>query len=186
MKTLERQEGRMSNEEIIPGFDREEEKALKIRLQRIDDRCIVFYLDGYIDHYTCAAAEKKLAMAVENGFARIIVDARGLNYLSSTGVGIFVSLVKSLKPRNGSVVFMHFQPTVWEVLQILGFSKWMNVAENLDEAVRVFEGAVKEWPMIFRCPICDKKLKGARPGRFRCGECKTVLVLTEEMQVLLG
>jgi anti-sigma B factor antagonist len=185
MKALERREARVSNEDIVPGFDEEEDNALKIRLQRIDERCIVFYLDGRIDFYNYVTTEKKFTMAIERGFARIIVEARGLNYMSSSGIGILVSIMNSLRPRNGNLVFMHLQPTVSQVVDLLGYKKWVTIAENLDEAVRSFSAEVKDWPFVFRCPICDKRLKASRAGRFRCGECKTILAITDEMQVLL-
>jgi anti-sigma B factor antagonist len=185
MKALVEQEARMSNDQIIPGFDEDEEKALKIRLQRIDERCIVFYLDGRIDIYNCDNTAKRFNRAIERGFVRIIVEARGLYYMSSSGVGILVSLMNNLRPRNGSLVFMHFQPTVLQVLDLLGYRKWVSIADSLDEAVRSFSGEVKDWPILFSCPVCDKRLRAVKAGRFRCGECRTILVITAEMQVLL-
>ncbi|MDX9958981.1 MAG: anti-sigma F factor antagonist, partial [Spirochaetia bacterium] len=42
------------------------------------------------------------------------------------------------------------------------------------------------FPKIFSCPICNKKLKAAKPGRFRCSECKTILAIDNSGQVFLG
>jgi anti-anti-sigma factor len=81
-----------------------------------------------IDTYSSNNAQKRLNRAIEKVFVRIIIDARGLSYVSSTGVGIFVHLMKTLKLCNGNVVLMHFQPTVWQVLELLGFTKWFTIA----------------------------------------------------------
>ena len=176
----------MNNDEIVPGFDSEEDKALRIRLQRINDRCLVLYLDGRIDTYSSNNVQKRFNKAIEKGFMRMIIDARGLNYVSSAGVGILVHLMKTLNLRNGDVVFMHFQPTVWQVLELLGLARWFTIAEDLDEAIHSFNGSVKDWPIVFKCPICEKRLKAVAAGRFRCGECRTILVINNDMQVLLG
>ncbi|MCP4178729.1 MAG: anti-sigma F factor antagonist, partial [bacterium] len=42
------------------------------------------------------------------------------------------------------------------------------------------------FPKIFRCPICSKKLKASKAGRFRCSECKTILAIDNSGQVFLG
>ena len=42
------------------------------------------------------------------------------------------------------------------------------------------------FPKIFSCPICSKKLKAVKAGRFRCSECKTILAIDNAGQVFLG
>ena len=68
---------------------------------------------------------------------------------------------------------------------------FFNIKENLDEAVSFFaargeEGKGTIFPRIFKCPICSKKLKASKPGRFRCSECKTILAIDNAGQVFLG
>ena len=47
-------------------------------------------------------------------------------------------------------------------------------------------GETDVFPKIFKCPICGKKLKATKPGRFRCSECKTILAIDNSGQVFLG
>jgi anti-sigma B factor antagonist len=75
--------------------------------------------------------------------------------------------------------------------QQLGFSQFFNIKETLDEAVSFFaargegeKGTV--FPRIFKCPICSRRLKAPKAGRFRCSECKTILALAETGAVALG
>ena len=42
------------------------------------------------------------------------------------------------------------------------------------------------FPQVFACPICSKKLKATKPGRFRCSECKTILAIDGNARVFLG
>ena len=41
----------MTNNDIIWGFDDERDDSLKIVLKKVNDRCLVLFLDGYIDTY---------------------------------------------------------------------------------------------------------------------------------------
>ncbi len=183
----------MSNNEIVPGFDDEKDDSLKIRLQKIADTegCLVLYLTGYIDTYNSNYFQKRVAKAIESGFIKLIFHCSGLNYVSSTGIGSFTAFLKGVKPRGGDLVLLEIQPKVYEVFQLLGFSQFFNIKENLDDAVEYFvvgEQASKTdlFPKVFSCPICSKKLKATKAGRFRCSECKTILAIDNSGQVFLG
>ena len=183
----------MSNNEIVPGFDEEKDESLKIRLQKIDavEGCLVLYLTGYIDTYNSNFFQKRVNRAVEAGYTKLIFHCSGLNYVSSTGIGSFTAFLKAVKPRGGDLVLLEIQPKVYEVFQLLGFSQFFNIKDNLDEAVEFFKkgGVATEsevFPKIFKCPICSKKLKATKAGRFRCSECKTILAIDNSGQVFLG
>jgi anti-anti-sigma factor len=182
----------MTNNDIVPGFDDEKDESLKIQLQKADgvDGCLILYLNGYIDTYNSNYFQKRVAKAIEKGFIKLIFQCSGLNYVSSTGIGSFTAFLKSVKPRGGDLVLQEIQPKVYEVFQLLGFSQFFNIRENLDESVGYFRTGVVEavslFPKVFACPICNKKLKALKPGRFRCSECKTILAIDNGGQVFLG
>lgn len=183
----------MNNNEIVPGFDEEKDESLKIRLQKIEsaEGCLVMYLTGYIDTYNSNFFQKRVNKAIESGFTRLIFHCGSLNYVSSTGIGSFTAFLKAVKPRGGDLVLLEIQPKVYEVFQLLGFSQFFNIKENLEEAVAFFtKGAEPDgnsiFPRIFKCPICATKLKAAKAGRFRCSNCKTILAIDNGGQIFLG
>jgi anti-anti-sigma factor len=183
----------MANNDIVPGFDIEKDDSLRIRLQKIEATkgCLVLYLTGYIDTYNSNLFQKRVTKAIEAGYNKLIFHCGSLNYVSSTGIGSFTHFLKAAKPRGGDLVLLEIQPKVYEVFQLLGFSQFFNIKDNLDEAVSFFssEGDLKSddvFPKIFRCPICSQKLKATKAGRFRCSECKTILAIDNSGQVFLG
>ncbi len=183
----------MSNNDIVPGFDEEKDESLKIRLQKVDsaDGCLILFLTGYIDTYNSNFFQKRVNRAIEAGFVRLIFHCSGLNYVSSTGIGSFTAFLKAVKPRGGDLVLLEIQPKVYEVFQLLGFSQFFNIKDSMDEAVAFFSTGIAKaqteiFPKIFKCPICSKKLKATKPGRFRCSECKTILAIDNNGQVFLG
>jgi anti-sigma B factor antagonist len=182
-----------NNNDIVPGFDDEKDDSLKIRLQKVDsvENCLALFLTGYIDTYNSNFFQKRVGKAIDAGYIRLIFNCGGLNYVSSTGIGSFTAFLKAVKPRGGDIVLLEIQPKVYEVFQLLGFSQFFNIKDNLDEATAFFKAGdqtatASVFPKIFSCPICNKKLKAARPGRFRCSECKTILAIDNSGQVFLG
>jgi anti-anti-sigma factor len=183
----------MTNNEIVPGFDAEKDDSLKIDLKRIDavDTGLILVLTGYIDTYNSASFQKRVTKAIEGGFVKLIFDCGGLNYVSSTGIGSFTAFLKTLKSMGGDLVLLDVQPKVYEVFQLLGFSQFFNIRENAEDAVNYFKGGAQAdsgsvFPLIFDCPICNKKLKAVKAGRFRCSHCKTILAVDNTGQVFLG
>jgi anti-sigma B factor antagonist len=182
----------MDNESIVQGFDLEKDDSLKITLQKREE-ALVLYLTGYIDTYNSNLFQKRVLKAVNAGYNKLIFQCGGLNYVSSTGIGSFTAFLKLVKGKSGDLVLIDVQPKVFEVFQLLGFSKFFNIKRNLDEAIEFFSnsGAAEKiskeiFPKIFKCPICSKKLKASKAGRFRCSECKTILAIDNNGQVFLG
>ena len=183
----------MANNDIISKFDNEKDESLKIKLQKVPSvgGCLVLALSGYIDTYNSNFFQRQVQRAIEEGFIRLIFDCSDLNYVSSTGIGSFTAFLKAVKPQGGDVVLLEIQPKVYEVFQLLGFSQFFNIQGTLDSAIGFFNGDVKEqdseiFPKTFPCPLCSKKLKAVKPGRFRCSECKSILAIDDEGVVSLG
>jgi len=183
----------MANNDVVPGFDDEKDDSLKIKLTKIDEapRCLMLALTGYIDTYNSNFFQKRIQKAIEAGFVRLIFQCGSLNYVSSTGIGSFTTFLKAVKPQGGDLVMMDIQPKVYEVFQLLGFSQFFNIRDSLEDSISFFHSTpVKDKPTIFpkvvSCPICYKKLKAVKAGRFRCSECKSILAIDESGQVLLG
>ena len=180
------------NNNLIPGFNDERDESLKISLEKVDsvDNCIILYLNGYIDTYNSAIFQKRVAKVVEAGFINLIFNCTSLNYVSSTGIGALTSFQKMVKPKGGDIVLFEIQSKVYEVFQLLGFSQFFNIRETQEEAITFFseEPVIQEsiFPKIFACPVCSKKLKATKAGRFRCSECKSILAIDNQGQVLLG
>lgn len=182
----------VNNNNLVPGFSDEKDDSLKITLEKIDsvEKCIVLYLNGYIDTYNSAFFQKSVAKVVEAGFLNLIFNCSALNYVSSTGIGSFTAFLKMVKLKGGDVVLLEIQPKVYEVFQLLGFSQFFNIKDSPDEAKNFFkkgQTTISEiFPKIFSCPVCNKKLKAGRSGRFRCSECKTILAIDPQGNVFLG
>lgn len=183
----------MSNENnLVPGFNDEKDDSLKITLEQVEDvqNCLIVYLNGYIDTYNSSFFQKKVQKIVESGFINLIFNCGALNYVSSTGIGSFTAFLKMVKPKGGDIVLLEIQPKVYEVFQLLGFSQFFNIKNSTPESVAHFKQAssieTSVFPKLFSCPVCSKRLKATKAGRFRCSECKSIIAINDQGQVFLG
>ena len=183
----------MNNNDIVPGFDEENDESLRIKLQRVDGiaDALVLYLSGYIDTYNSNFFQKRINRAVEAGYHKLIFNCSGLTYVSSTGIGSFTAFLKAVKPRGGDIVLLEIQPRVYEVFQLLGFSQFFTIRDSLDDAVQYFQKSAAKpsaqvFPRTFKCPVCSVRLRAGRSGRFRCSKCRTILAIDQSGQVFLG
>ena len=182
----------MSNNNIVPGFNDEKDDSLRINLEKVPEveNCLTIYLIGYIDTYNSSFFQKRIARVVEAGYVNLIFNCASLNYVSSTGIGSFTAFLKMVKPKGGDVVLLEIQPKVYEVFQLLGFSQFFNIKDSSEDAISFFtngSGPVESiFPKIFTCPVCNKRLRAVRSGRFRCSECKSIIAIDEKAQVSLG
>jgi len=182
----------MQNNDIVPGFDDEKDESLKIELKDVPDLegILILSLDGYIDTYNSVYFQKRVQLGIDGGFTRLIFDCEGLNYVSSTGIGCFITFLKTVKP-DGDVVLFNIQPKVFEVFQLLGFSQFFNIKKNGDDAVEFFRGSSSThedivFPKVFPCPVCSQNLKALKTGRFRCSECKSIIAIGANGAISLG
>lgn len=183
----------MSNNEIVPGFDEEKDSSLKISLEKVENKenTILIILNGYIDTYNSVYFQNQVGRIVSAGYINLIFSCAGLNYVSSTGIGSFTAFLKLVKPKAGDIVLLSIQPKVYEVFQLLGFSQFFNIKESLEDSISFFsESAVSAqtslFPKVFVCPVCSRRLKATKSGRFRCSDCKSILVIDQQAQIFLG
>ncbi|MGA2612240.1 MAG: STAS domain-containing protein [Spirochaetia bacterium] len=134
------------NNDIVPGFDDEKTEGLRIQLQRIEDvpGCLLLYLTGYIDTYNSNYFQKCVAKAIDTGYIRLIFDIAHTGTISSVEIGCYTAFLKAIKPKGGDLVLLRMKPKTYEVYQLLGFSNFFNIKENLDEAISFFTASRKQ------------------------------------------
>lgn len=182
-----------SNNSIIPGFDNERDDSLTIVLRKAENipQGIFIYLSGYIDTYNSNFFQKQITKVIEEGYINLIFNCSSLSYVSSTGIGSFTVFLKLIKPKGGDIVLLEIQPKVYEVFQLLGFSQFFNIKNTAEEAITFFTSEktnahASVFPLIISCPLCNKKLRAVKSGRFRCSGCRSILAINENGEVSLG
>ena len=177
------------NNEIISGFDDENNDTVALNIQRVNPKTMIVKAVGYIDTYNTPFFTKKINKIFDSGVKDLIFDLSGVVYMSSTGIGAFTGFLKTTRSVAGRIVLVNVQPKVFEVFQLLGFSQFFDLKDSVEQAIEILKSEPTEnnyFPTSFKCPICSRKLKTEKPGRFRCPECKTILTVDKVASVKLG
>jgi anti-anti-sigma factor len=92
-------------------------------------------LSGSLDTVTAPELEKHLAplFAQQGGVKDLVFDLAHLKFISSAGLRVFAAARKQLKERGGQASFVHLQPQIQEVFDIIkalpGVAIFKDIAE---------------------------------------------------------
>jgi anti-sigma B factor antagonist len=178
------------NNNLVTGFDDDSAPNLSLKLQKLDGvhGGLLLRARGCIDCYSADFFLKAGSKALAAGYTRLVIDLREVPYASSAAVGALTFLLKSAKQKNGNVVLQNIQPRVQEILSLLGFSQFFLRTGSIGESIDVLAPRPVHplFPSVFACPVCRKKLRTGAAGRFRCAECRTILVVDPGAMVMVG
>jgi len=98
------------------------------------DGYTVIRLAGYVDAYTAPDFEAAVQAEVSSGRKRLIVDCEKLSYISSAGLGVFMSFIEEVREAGGDIKICGLQPKVRHTFEILGFHEIFDIVGNETEA----------------------------------------------------
>jgi anti-anti-sigma factor len=179
---------------LVEGISAPLAADLQLTLERITeaDACLMVYLDGAVTTANTPALEERVSYLIQQGWTNLIFNCTALSRISSAGVGSFAAFVRLLKNAGGDIVLLMVQPVVAEILDILGFSAFLNIRGSTAEALAFFRKKQDQgreegrFPRDFACPECRGELTAPAPGRYRCAACKSVFTVNDGGQVFLG
>lgn len=96
-------------------------------------------VNGEIDAGSSIHLDNALKQAMENGEKKIVANLQGLDYISSAGLGVFISHIDEFKLQNIQMVIYGINDTVKQVFDILGLEKLLTIVESEEEAINSFE-----------------------------------------------
>ena len=90
---------------------------------------------GHLDSSTAPMFEKKLEELLQEGGFHVVMACDDLMYISSAGLRVFLSFAKKMKKRNGHMVLVGLQPTVYGVFESSGFLGFLKLCSSMEEAM---------------------------------------------------
>ncbi len=179
----------MADKVLIPGFDDDRDDSLTITLSESERvmNCVIASLSGYVDTYNSTFFQKQLMKILDGSFFKLILDCSELQYVSTTGVGVFADTAHAVQTSGGDFVLVNLKSQVYEVFQILGFSQYFIFKDTIKDAEFHFvpraSSAQNVFPLAIACPKCSTELSAPKAGRFRCPGCASILVVNKDGSV---
>jgi anti-anti-sigma factor len=89
---------------------------------------------GATDAHTFEPFFKAVSQLIEAGTLWIVLDVREMTYITSVGINYLVNLRLLRKKAGGDVILVKPQPSVLNVLRMIGFLEVLQVTETAEEA----------------------------------------------------
>jgi len=123
---------------------------LKIEAGTVGDQgeITILYLDGIIDTVSCVKLRSVMDNLVDRGTVKLVIDMSRVEYVSSSGWGVFASRIKDIRTRSGDIKIFGMDEEVNGIFHMLGFDSIMRSFGVLAEAIENFKNpppAVEEY-----------------------------------------
>ncbi len=105
-----------------------------------ENNYLVLSVEGEVDASSSIHLDKAIREAFDDGNKQILIDCTNLNYISSAGLGVFMSYIEEI--NQNAINFMLFGLTekVLKVFGILGLDQLLNIKEDKEAAVAELNG----------------------------------------------
>ncbi len=94
---------------------------MNISIEKTDEEFLVV-ISGRVDTTNYNEFENSIVHLYNEKDATIYLDCSGLDYISSSGLRIFLTLQKKVKVQGGMLKIFAMQPQIKEIFDISGFS----------------------------------------------------------------
>lgn len=103
-------------------------------INKISDGVLKIALIGELDASGAINLDHVIRKAIEDRYYQIMVDCQKLDYISSAGLGVFISYLADIQDNNGKLVFFNMKDNVKSVFSILGLQHVITIAGDFNQA----------------------------------------------------
>lgn len=109
-----------------------------IHIKRLqEDGAEIIVLIGEIDASSSIELDLAIAKSVGEGFRKILVDCSSLDYISSAGLGVFMSYIEEFKDRGVKMVLFGMSAKVANTFSILGLNELLHIGKDKVQAKQI-------------------------------------------------
>jgi len=107
---------------------------MNIKKEKIENFSIL-KIKGRIDTVHSSVLEHEVNQLFDSGEKNVIFNCNGMNYISSSGLRVFLVAQKKAKAINGKLYLCEMQPAIQEIFRISGFSNLFKIFETQKKAL---------------------------------------------------
>lgn len=92
-------------------------------IKEMHDNYVRIVISGEVDIYTSNELKETLYEIIDSNQKDLKIDCRELNYIDSTGLGIFVGALKKAKQYNANIYIYNLRDNIKKLFIITGLDK---------------------------------------------------------------
>ena len=112
---------------------------MNVHTKKNDKGLEIIRISGRIDPATSNQLEEALNKVISGGSSRLILDLSEVNFISSSGLRVFLSILKKVKAQNGDLKICGMDSNVGKIFKIAGFVSLFDILPTEEEAIQKFE-----------------------------------------------
>jgi anti-sigma B factor antagonist len=110
---------------------------VEVNVETKDQFCLIT-VDGEVDASSSIHLDEAMQQAVDEGCKNILVDCKNLHYISSAGLGVFMSYIQVIESQQIRLVLFNMSPKVYNVFEILGLHQLLTIVDTEETAKKDF------------------------------------------------
>jgi anti-sigma B factor antagonist len=92
-------------------------------------------INGDVDASSSIQLDESLGEVVGGGDPKILIDCTALNYISSAGLGVFMSYIEDVNDKNIKLAIYGLNEKVRNVFDILGLDQLLTIVSTKSDAL---------------------------------------------------
>ena len=111
-----------------------------VRIKRVqEDKIDIIVITGEIDASSSIELDLTIAKSVGEGFKKIMIDCTSLEYISSAGLGVFMSYIEEFKDSGINMVLFGMKDKVENTFSILGLAELLHIRIDKQSAKQLVD-----------------------------------------------
>ncbi|MBN2012443.1 STAS domain-containing protein [candidate division KSB1 bacterium] len=95
----------------------------------------IININGHVDATNAPQLEKEFDSIISDGGSKIIVNFRDVEYISSAGLRVLLSVTQRLKSKDGDLRLCEMNPTVEKTFNLAGFTRLFDIFKSEQESL---------------------------------------------------
>ena len=102
---------------------------------RKENNILIIELKGRLDVHLSLEVEQEVSKLINSGEKNIIFDLKEVEYLSSSGLRIFISALRKLKIVGGVLKLVSMNESVKKIFDIVDLTDLFDIQESVEKGV---------------------------------------------------
>jgi anti-sigma B factor antagonist len=102
----------------------------------VENDVITLILNGDVDASSSINLDNAINDVKNEGHKKILINAQELHYISSAGLGVFMSYIKDFEKEDIKLALYGLNEKVLNVFKMLGLDQLLTIELNADDALK--------------------------------------------------
>ena len=100
----------------------------------------IVFLNGRIVAQSAPGVNQEVVTILDGGRNKMLIDFKSLDYISSAGLRVLITIAKKLKASQGRLVLCNLDEKINKIFDVSGFTAIFDIRITQEEALSVLGG----------------------------------------------